>query len=71
MTLQRDEPEELFATQAKLVLGGALAIGLQLGAFQAFVFGRLRPLLWSLVAALIFGVVTLLIWQTIFPRPRS
>ena len=70
MTLQRDEPEELFATQAKLVLGGALAIGLQLGAFQAFVFGHLRPLLWALVAALIFGVVTLLIWQTIFPRLR-
>lgn len=71
MTRPRDEPEGLFSTQTKLVFGAALAIGLQLGLFQAFIFGTLRPLISTTVGSLIFGAVTLLIWQTVFPRLRG
>lgn len=65
-----DEPEGLLVSQAKMILGISLAIGLQLGAIQSFVFQAVWPLFSNALTGLVFGGVTLLIWQTIFPRLR-
>lgn len=70
MTLPRDEPEGMLSSQAKVVLGAALAIGLQLGLFQAFMLGRFDPVFSSMAGAFVFGLVALLLWQRIFPLLR-
>jgi sensor histidine kinase YesM len=70
-TLGRDEPTTLPASQVRLLLGAALAIGLQLGLFQAFIFGSLRPLIFALLGSLAFGLTALLLWQFVFPRLRG
>lgn len=70
MTLPRDEPGGLLSSQAKMVLGASLAIGLQLGLFHAFTLGSYWPLLSSTVGALLFGLAALLLWHRVFPLLR-
>ena len=67
---RRDEPATLPASQSRLLLGAALALGLQLGLFQVFIFRSIWPLIISLLGSLAFALTAMLLWQVIFPRLR-
>lgn len=66
----RDEPATLPASQSRLLVGAALALGLQLGLFQVFIFRSIWPLILSLLGSLAFALTAMLLWQVIFPRLR-
>jgi len=69
-TIVHDEPVTLPSSQVRLLLGAALAIGLQLGLFQAFIFRSIRPLIFALLGSLAFGLTAMVLWQFVFPRLR-
>lgn len=66
----REQPSSRLGSQVKLVFGTALATGLQLGLLQAFLLGSPSSVWVSIVASLIFGAVTILLWQWVFPHVR-
>lgn len=66
-----DQPSSRLASQAKLVFGTALAMGLQLGFTQAYLLGRPSAVWLSIVTSLFFGGVSLALWQSVFPRIRA
>jgi signal transduction histidine kinase len=59
------------STQAKLVFGSSLAVGLQIGLGQSVLLRSGRSLVTSLIASLVFGGATLALWQYVFPGLRS
>ena len=65
-----DEPATLPSSQIRLLLGAALAIGLQLGLFQAFIFRSILPLIFALLGSLAFGLTAMVLWQFVFPQLR-
>ena len=67
---RHDEPATLPASQGRLLVAAALAIGLQLGLFQAFIFRSLNPLIVSILGSLAFAVTARFLWQFVFPRLR-
>ncbi|MBM4265668.1 MAG: hypothetical protein FJ144_03470 [Deltaproteobacteria bacterium] len=71
MSTIRDQPENGFASQAKLVFGSAIATGLQIGLLQAYLLRRPSSIWISVLASLVFGAVTLFLWQRVFPRLRT
>lgn len=66
----RDQPESRLGSQAKLVFGSALAIGLQLGFLQAYLLGRPSAVWVSIAGSLVFGAISLALWQSVFPLIR-
>ena len=68
MATQRDQPTSRLRSQAKLVFGGALATGLQVGLVQCVMLQRWSPLLGALIGSAVYGVSTLWLWQWVFPR---
>ncbi len=69
-TISPDQPSNRLRSQAKLVFGTALAMGLQLGLLQSYLLGRPSAVWISVVTSLVFGAVSLVLWQTVFPRIR-
>ncbi len=70
MTLPRDQPSSRLGSQAKLVFGTAVAMGLQLGFLQSYLLGSRSAVFVSVATSLVFGAVSLGLWQTVFPRIR-
>ena len=70
MKVSREQPSSRLGSQAKLVFGTALATGLQLGLLQAFLLGNPRSVWVSIVTSFIFGAISLLLWQYVFPSIR-
>jgi len=70
MTTHRDQPSSRLGSQAKLVFGTALAIGLQMGLLQTYLLGSRWSVVVSVSTSLVFGAVALGLWQTVFPRIR-
>lgn len=68
---RQDEPATLPASQGRLLLLSAVAIGLQLGLFQAFIFGSLVPLFASVIGSIGFALMAMVLWQKVFPRLRT
>jgi len=68
--INRSQPRSRLGSQAKLVFGTALAMGLQLGLLQTYLLGSRSALLLSVVTSLVFGAVSLGLWQSVFPRIR-
>lgn len=66
-----DQPASRLRSQAKLVFGGSVATGLQVGLVQCIMVQRWSPLPSALVGALVYGVATLWLWQGLFPRLRT
>lgn len=64
----RDQPTSRLRSQAKLVFGGALATGLQIGLLQCITMQRWSPLVSSLIGSTIYGIGTLVLWQWVYPR---
>jgi len=58
-------------TQAKLVFGCSLAVGLHLGLGQAVLLRSAASVVIALVGSLAFGAGTLVLWQYVFPGLRS
>ena len=58
-------------TQAKLVFGSSLAVGLHLGLGQALLVRSAASVVIALVGSLAFGAGTLVLWQYVFPGLRS
>jgi signal transduction histidine kinase len=71
MAALRDQPTSRLRSQAKLVLGGALATGLEVGLVQCIMLQRWSPLTTSLLGAAVYGAATLWLWQWVFPRLTS
>ena len=71
MATQRDQPTSRLRSQAKLVFGGALATGLQVGLVQCVMLQRWSPLLGALLGSAVYGVATLWHWQWVVPRITS
>lgn len=67
-TTPRDQPATRLRSQAKLVFGGALATGLQVGLLQCIMVQRWSPLVSALIGSAVYGLTTLLLWQWVFPR---
>ena len=63
-------PTSRLGSQAKLVFGTSLAMGLQFGFLQAYLLGNPRLLAVSIATSLVFGAVTLSLWSQVFPRMR-
>ena len=70
MATTPDQPSSRIGSQAKLVFGTALAVGLQLGLLQSYLLGSRSALIVSVTTSLMFGVVSLALWQTVFPKIR-
>jgi len=68
MPTPRDQPTSRLRSQAKLIFGGSLATGLQVGLVQCIMIQRWSPLASSLVGAMVYGVASLWLWQWVFPR---
>jgi signal transduction histidine kinase len=68
MTALREQPTSRLRSQAKLIFGGALATGLQVGLVQCIMVQRWSPLVSSLIGSGFFAVATLSLWQWVFPR---
>src|SRR4051794_9023567 len=68
MTPFRDQPTSRLRSQAKLVFGGALATGLQVGLVQCIMLQRWSPMPSTLIGSAVYGVATLWLWQWVFPR---
>lgn len=64
----RDQPTSRLRSQAKLIFGGALATGLQVGLVQCIMVQRWSPLVSSLIGSAVYGLATILLWQWVFPR---
>ncbi len=64
----RDQPTSRLRSQAKLIFGGALATGLQIGLLQCITIQRWSPLISSLIGSTIYGLATITLWQWVFPR---
>lgn len=65
-----DQPASRLRSQAKLVFGGSVATGLQVGLVQCIMVQRWSPLPNALIGALVYGAATLWLWQGLFPRLR-
>jgi len=68
MATHHDQPASRLRSQAKLIFGGALATGLQVGGVQCIMVQRWSPLVSSLIGAAVYAVATLLLWVWVFPR---
>ena len=68
MPALRDQPTSRLRSQAKLVFGGALATGLQVGLVQCIMVQRWSPLWSALFGSTVYGCAALLLWQWVFPR---
>jgi len=68
--LERADSNPLL-TQAKLVFGCSLAVGLHLGLGQAVLLRSAASVVIALVGSLAFGAGTLVLWQYVFPGLRS
>ena len=55
MATQRDQPTSRLRSQAKLVFGGALATGLQVGLVQCVMLQKWSPLLGALIGSAVYG----------------
>jgi signal transduction histidine kinase len=64
------EPSTRFRSQAKLIFGSSLAVGLQIGLSQAFLLRSTSVVATSIIGSLVFGAATLALWQWIFPQLR-
>ncbi|MEW6271979.1 MAG: histidine kinase [Thermodesulfobacteriota bacterium] len=64
----RDQPASRLRSQAKLIFGGSLATGLQVGLVQCIMVQRWSPLPSALFGAMVYGFAALLLWQWVFPR---
>jgi signal transduction histidine kinase len=64
----RDQPTSRLRSQAKLIFGGALATGLQIGLLQCITMQRWSPLVSSLIGSTFYGIGTLVLWQWVYPR---
>ena len=67
MAALRDQPTSRLRSQAKLIFGGALATGLQVGLVQCIMVQRWAPLVSSLIGSAVYAVSTLWLWQWVFP----
>lgn len=70
MRTPREQPSSRLGSQAKLVFGTALAMGLQLGLLQSYLLGSRGAVVLAIATSLVFGAVSLGLWQTVFPRIR-
>ncbi len=68
--ITREQPSSRLGSQAKLVFGTALAMGLQLGFLQSYLLGKPGAVWVSIATSLVFGAVSLALWQAVFPRIR-
>jgi signal transduction histidine kinase len=68
MAILRDQPTSRLRSQAKLVFGGALATGLQVGLVQCIMVQKWTPLSSSLIGSAVYGIAALWLWQWVFPR---
>ena len=68
MEAPRDQPVSRLRSQAKLIFGGALATGLQVGLVQCIMVQRWAPLVSSVIGSGVYAISTLLLWQWVFPR---
>lgn len=68
MAQVRDQPATRLRSQAKLIFGGSVATGLQVGLVQCIMLQRWTPLMSSLVGAMVYGLAALWLWQWVFPR---
>lgn len=64
------EPSTRFRSQAKLIFGSSLAVGLQIGLGQAFLLRSMSVVVTSIIGSLVFGAATLALWQWVFPQLR-
>lgn len=65
-----DESQTRLRSQAKLVFGASLAVGLEVGLGQVVLTNSWSMLASSMVGALVYGAATLALWQWIFPDLR-
>lgn len=63
----RDQPTSRLRSQAKLIFGGSLATGLQVGLVQCIMVQRWSPLVSSLIGSAVYGLATIWLWQWVFP----
>lgn len=70
LDISGDQPRSRLGSQAKLVFGSALAMGLQLGLLQAYLLGRPFMVVVMVATSLVFGGVSLALWQWVFPSVR-
>ena len=68
MAALRDQPTSRLRSQAKLILGGAVATGLQVGLVQCIMVQRWSPLPSALIGSVVYGLAALWLWQWVFPR---
>jgi signal transduction histidine kinase len=68
MATFRDQPTSRLRSQAKLIFGGALATGMQVGLVQCIMVQRWAPLVSALIGSAVYAVSTLALWQWVFPR---
>jgi len=68
MAASREQPTSRLRSQAKLIFGGALATGLQVGLVQCIMLQRWSPLPSTLFGSAVYGLATLVLWQWVFPR---
>src|SRR5690242_15886078 len=68
MATLRDQPTSRLRSQAKLIFGGALATGMQVGLVQCIMVQRWAPLVSALIGSAVYAVSTLALWQWVFPR---
>jgi signal transduction histidine kinase len=64
------EPSTRLRSQAKLIFGSSLAVGLQIGLSQAFLLRSASAVFTSIIGSIVFGAATLSLWQWIFPQLR-
>ena len=68
MAPSREQPTSRLRSQAKLIFGGALATGLQVGLVQCIMVQRWAPLISSVIGSGVYAISTLWLWQWVFPR---
>lgn len=68
MAALRDQPTSRLRSQAKLIFGGSIATGLQVGLVQCIMVQRWSPLPSALIGAGVYAIATLWLWQWVFPR---
>lgn len=64
-------PSPRLRSQAKLIFGSSLAVGLQIGLAQAVLLRSQHVVLTSIFGSVVFGATTLVLWQWVFPPLRS
>lgn len=68
--MREDPPSTRIRSQAKLIFGSSLAVGLQLGLVQAVLLRSRHVILVSIIGSFVFGATTLALWQWTFPSLR-